>query len=551
MGNSPELDVVLSLLFGEPMKKRVGSIDTRDLVALVKRNRVPLASLPETQILADFQEDEGIRRFLEDERVDRENQITAFGEVSSAWDRAGISSVLIKSPGTFPYTGSNVDVLVPRLDAGKASRVLDELGYLELRESREPYKRFYRRIVEPHLGFPIHLHTSVAWISRFLNDGEVLATARPAVDGALKFHVPSPEHVALITTAHWLYEDKELKLRDLYHLSKALEDGVDWPAVEAAADEYGWRDGYAFAIEYYRAAAGALGINTLLGGLPATSGTLPIFLMRELHRVTSSSSPFELSKYACKAMHVKKTFQDHHLELGRKVTEVTDVIGYTLLVQSRKIRSGKAFIVSLSGPDGSGKTTLARGLQTELAGRFGTPAYSQWVRPGSSNTLEMLRGLGAIVMRSQGRRLQPSRRKEALKDRKSLQRLWASVVTADYVLRAWARTLRARAAGGIHIFDRYTIDAVADITGDYNICLPKWARLLMPQADLEVLLVTDPSHASARSSTPASTSMLRAAHDVYKEAERRADLRLDASRPANELLVTLISAILHRRDTGG
>ena len=390
-------------------------------IAFLRRNRVPVACLPRSPVLAASERSGRFRDYLREEGERYERRLSAYLEVAAAWAKAGIEGVLIKSPGYFPYTSSNVDVLVPGGQAIEACRILDTLGYSELPLFREPYKRLFRRRCQPHLGFPIHVHTAVAWINMFFAGDEILGARRRSGDIELLAY-PSADDVFSITTAHWLYEDKALTLRDLYHAALAASDGVGWDAVRRRADSSGWRDALEFAFGLYGVAAERFGARDLRAKLPSPE-LHGLLLRRELERAANrSAAPIRLSKPLWKGLHLAKTAADSGLSTRAKLAELSRIVFFAFQTKLPSVRNGPFVVVSLSGPDGAGKTTLAHVLQDFLEHEVAVSASYHWLRVGTSRWLDFARSAAESLLRNaaSGRqaaevvRMSPGRRKPSL-----------------------------------------------------------------------------------------------------------------------------------------
>jgi hypothetical protein len=457
-------------------------------IPILRSNRVPVAVMSRAALVANADTSGTFAQYLSGERERYERQLAAFSEVAARWAEDGIGGVLIKSPGYFPYTSSNVDVLVDRFRAKEARRLLQELGYTELRGVREPYKRLFRRTRPPHLGFPIHVHTAVAWINRFLTGDEALEGARRGADLAY----PSADNVFLITTAHWFYEDKQLALRDLYHASLAVADGVDWIVVRARARQAGWGDGLELALALYAAAAQRFGPSDLCTRLPD-----PTIRRRALKRVANraarkTSTPARLSKPLCKVMQLVKTTRDPTLTRGAKLQELGCVLYFTVRVKFSWLSESRP-VVAISGPDGAGKTTLAIALQEFFARETTMTASYEWMRLGSSNLLRLLRAAGEPLGRraelhSSSHAAAAWPRRALLGRRHKLRNFWCYVLVADFVIRTWARRVQCRFHCGIHIFDRSAIDAAVDLATVYGFSSAHLPIALTPSPDLQILI---------------------------------------------------------------
>lgn len=465
--------------------------DAWEVVEVLKRNKVPLAVIPDGR---ESPADGVVERLRELQSLELMRASARCREVAQAWMSNGIRGVLIKSPGYLPYTSDNVDVLVdPGLEKA-AVGCLRDLGYVEIRRLREPMKRFFRRFRGPDPGFAIHLHTAVAWINTFLEASDVLADARPgpASDG---LWIPSATHAFLINTAHWVYEDKHLSLRDLYHARVALEAGVDWDAARRLVSSYGWGAGFELGIAIYRA------VNERVArvlDLPAGLAMGPPW-DRYAGRVVRQADdlPIELSRVLCKWLHYRMASRSPRTGWAERGRDVAELTRYAVLVKAPWLRRSRSLIVAISGPDGAGKSSLAHEVVRRCQA-FGLPARSHWVRAGSSSFLELIK---AVALRRGERPALVSDREEAL-SRPVLGSGWRWMVAFDAGLRLWAKSVRAREVGGVHVFDRYVADACADLTSRYQSGGASLLRRWGPRPDLAVLIDLNGEEASRRSESP-------------------------------------------------
>jgi thymidylate kinase len=547
-----ETAAAVALTFGTATAGDLADLDVPRVRSILLENRVPLATLglPAEGDVPDWLEK---LRFDEIERLHR--SVEAYREVADAWGAVGIDGHLIKSAGSYPYTSSNVDVLVDSDRAAEAARILLDLGYVELEDNREPYKRLYRKNRQPHLGFPIHLHTAVAWTNRFVSDQEIMEESRAAEHDGLTFRFPSANHVLLIITAHWLYEDKEVKLRDLYHVGRALQDGVNLDTVRAQARRTGWERPLLFGLELSASIGRELGIPSL-----AASGrrvrASSFFLDRYAGRLRARGGAFPrpLSKIVSKTLQLAKTGADTQLSARQKAAEIAEVLRSTLSIKAHSLRpAGKSVIVSVSGLDGSGKTTIAKGTQRLLVDEFDFPASYHWIRAGSSPVLEALKTTAEAVAGAPRADTTEARERESVAPRKAFlgrhQRLraaWGRVVLADFLIRLWGRALAARASGGVHIFDRFSDDAVIDVAADYGLDPSGWLSRLGPHPDLRIVLQVDPEESRRRSLTPALNGYLGVAAPIYEALAHSAHLRLNGLEPIDRLVETSTSAIVSK-----
>ena len=540
------LRTAAQLLFGAPPGRIDAPRDAERFVELLRRNRVPVAVLAESAAIRDLAHQmPELAAFVASERERLEYATDAYREVAEAWTDAGISCVLIKSPGFFPYTSSNVDVLVPAERAERACGVLESLGYAELPAIREPYKRLFRRARAPKLGFAVHVHTGVAWVTRFLTDADVLRSSRTSPE-APWLRYPGAEEVFLINTAHWLYEDKEMTLRDLYHAELAIRDGVRWDALRAKATAAGWRDGFELGLTLYRVAAHSLGLTTLGQAIPPPDRVGPRLARRAVRPVDDGTSVISLNKAICKGLQLVKTGRDPALDGTEKAREMGNLLWATARQALFTRPGGRCVAVAVSGPDGAGKTTFAREMHAWLSGELGLPAEYHWTRLATSQPLDALKTVGTRVVsviptgarpesghvagdRERALRAESPPPKALLTDRPRVRHAWCCVLFVDFGLRLWMRTLKAELRGGIHVFDRHMVDAVVDLEAIYGFHLPAWSLRLLPHPD--VMIVIDATSHSDELPSPAVVGNGRDALEIYESYAGRADVVVPGREP--------------------
>lgn len=379
-----ELQLSLELFYGHIESLRPSEF-TPDTVRFLRANKAPGALLP--RFLSEG--DTHLAQFVAEECGKHDEASLEFARVLEAWREGSIPAVLIKSPGYFPYTSDNVDVLVAPDKSEEAIGLLESLGYGELPWVAEPFKRLFRLYAGHPLGFAIHLHTRVGWINGFFD-------AQPIIDEGVVtetgWRVPSPTHAFLITTAHWFYEDKGLTLRDLVHTSLLLGESLDSGAMVKLSKEQGWFPGLVSAMDVLRSASTQLGLHRLTDSLPQVEGSVPRWIR---NNPSNPRLPWRISKTRTKMMHFRKTIDDPRLTAVDKLVELLRLFWYALRVQLKPIlpQPHKRVLVDVD-PQAEGNVTRA----CEMLSRCDIRIHV--IRPGDGRrrTEAALRRLGGLAV---------------------------------------------------------------------------------------------------------------------------------------------------------
>lgn len=218
-------------------------------------------------------------------------------------------------------------------------------------------------------------------------------------------------------------------------------------------------------------------------------------------------------------------------------------------------------VVTLSGVDGAGKSSVARELVDALD-RCGIPSGHVWTRPGMS--VPILSGLRRNLKRrlheegSSGMQRRAEDPEAELMTRTGvLGFVWSLVVTVTFLCDAWQQHLRA---SGVVIYDRHVVDGLVTLDlvyGGSDLRLHRFLiRWLLPPAHFSLYLEVAPEVAAQRKPDDFFTvESLRRQVDEY---ERHLASMTDVHRLASEqspegLARQVLSHILstRRRPPGG
>ena len=126
--------------------------------------------------------------------------------------------------------------------------------------------------------------------------------------------------------------------------------------------------------------------------------------------------------------------------------------------------------------------------------------------------------------------------KQVLERRPALRTVWSWVLLVDFATRVWSRHLGLRVNGGVHIFDRHTLDAVIDLEAVYRFAAPSWSLALIPSPHVRILVEAPPDEAGV--------NVLAA--DLYRRYRGTADAVVAGRRPVSSLVEEVAPAVLAR-----
>ncbi|UCB42540.1 MAG: nucleotidyltransferase family protein [Dehalococcoidales bacterium] len=518
-------------------------LDVPALLAFWAQNKYPLLALNHNNSGGRLQ---GLAEF----KVARQNQeaiLSSLREeyvvVRDRWAEAGISCILIKSAGnfpSFPYTSDNLDVLVKEDQAGEAAIILKDLGYIELKNIEEPHKYLFRKFLGGRCVSAIHLHTWIGWNVRFLDNEPVWQNARTAPDDNTVW-APSPEDVILITLAHSFYENKQFRLADIVKVRECWRRAeIDWAYIERAASQRGWLDGLHFClltcihIEKSLWGETSISAQTLHGWETSLKHHPMIYrYYKKITRRTPVSLPFAVSFIFSKFLYYGKILRDRRIGLRQKFAEVIKTLIWGIGLKLH-IRLQSGFLVSLSGPDGSGKTEHAHTLATALS-LCGLRTRYYWSRCGNSWFIRLLSARGRTFLSSKQDTEQETIGAPGRKGRLQngiVRFLWSYLVSTDmvitYFFHAKLKLLRGRAV----ICDRYVYDAAAEMesalpTSDkLNRLAVKLMLSLTPRPDVPYLLDLPEEACAQRKDENTDIEYLQQQRRAYTALAGRYNLRL-------------------------
>lgn len=187
---------------------------------------------------------------------------------------------------------------------------------------RERDKDFF---FHPSFSYVTHLHQAFSWNTVPYLDSRKLWQRKREIDGLI---LPSVEDELLIIAAHSLFENQYIKNEELIYGRKLLERGFNLRYMKSHAADFHWGNGLDLIIDKLKKNTSSLSINELV--------RIKINkLKQDFMSVPISQYMVEILNYFC----------------------IDWIWNYRIMLQRKLTR--RPIIITLSGVDGTGKTTAA------------------------------------------------------------------------------------------------------------------------------------------------------------------------------------------------
>jgi len=483
---------------------------------LLRMNSVPLKYV--------FQiEDESFRSSLNQGMIDDinleiekynlwNNEFETFGRILS---QNNIRYIFIKTPGFFPYTCGNLDMLVEKINTNKTKSLLEAFGFIELKNIPEPHKWLYKTFDTGKEILAIHLHETVYWGGTFLDSKQIWSNFRNKKNSDNPTAL-APEDLVLTTMAHSLYENATIRLLDFSIIKYLIENNsMNWLYIKNIAYIYKWIDGLYISMILYNH------INKKIFG----NDLIPKHIIEESNNYINKNillkliisdllksklgMPFYIPIVLCKYLHYKKIIQySEHGGTLKGFLAATEAL-IDGIHAYLGITKQKPMLIALSGLDGSGKSSYGSAIERSFEA-CGFKTEYIWARPGSTHIFRKMKDIFSktkVISEFSEDAESPCNnffRTNQIFRNKWIMLFWQITSLIDfciyYNLKIWSAVLSKK----IVICDRYILDASVDLytySNDKHIS-PINIKLflkLLPKADKVIFLDVSPEVALERS----------------------------------------------------
>lgn len=465
----------------------------------------------------------------------------------------GVEIIFIKSLAEIPLDSNNFDVLIKKRYIVEAKRILEDLGFKELKKLREyewggpPHKFLYRKLYNG-IVMSIHLHTEVAWGGvKYVDEKELWNRIYNAKIDGVKSIFPSPENHLLITVAHAFFENKCFKLSDLMFMVEDFQYGseMDWDYIADCTINGGWFEPFYAILRLADYIHESLFERKLVEedifGKLAQKGRIrrASSLEKELIDLFNKERtlPLKISNSRIIMAFIKKVFATPHLSFIEKLRKIFSTS--QSYVKRRLKREMPTYLVCFSGQDGTGKTKHSKLLQNELMQRKIRTDYV-WSR-GIGLSIEPFLRMGRLLLL--GSKLSKSReyvsKRKILLKREPVKTLWTYTMLADEILLFLIKVKIPLLLGRVVICDRHILDVLVDVKcelrKDVNWVIEKCVMKLVPKPKIHFVLDAKPEEIMERKKdlNPELIKCKRYHYSIYSHREKLCLVNTDRSLEQN------------------
>ena len=555
--------IILDLLESKE-GKIVTSLDYREILRILRVNRIPLLMIKSDENCL-FHSDH-LKRELLREKAKYKVTRNEYKSVRKRFLDEGIENILFKSTGlppSFPYTSDNLDVLIKPSYQEKARKILQKLGYVELKNVEEPQKFLFRRFREGKSVSAVHLHTQIGWGVPFVDNDLIWNGNYGISDDDPIVTIPTPMVGLLVTLAHTFYEDKEVNLFNLLKIHQLLREKINWESALTQVGGRGWLDGFLFSLLLYSyLEEKLLGKSRVpdsmvkyaskkLGGFSAS-------YFKKIQNCDSLQMPLKISFWFSKVLYYRKVIRDRNRRLIQKFYDTIATLLWG--AESKlKVHSQPRMLISISGVDGSGKTSQSRLLakafrQCDIRTKYvwsrcGCSSFGQvFIRSGKAlfDLLKFDKGMKSLSHQNDGITLGHHHL-----ENRCIRLFWTFIIFVEMALIYNLKVRIPLLFGKVVICDRYLLDALVEIgisareKSSHDGFCGTLLRLLSPSPNISFLMDLSPGVVLERKSEEFSEADLNKQTLFYQELARRFDVILvDGERPSVEVSEDIISKVL-------
>jgi thymidylate kinase len=477
-------------------------------------------------------------------------------ETAESFENYQVQFIFLKSLTKLPLDSDNFDILVHDEDLPLACDLLQRMGFVEVTWTKEPYKRLFRKIKGAEDCIAFHLHTKMAWDGiEFVNLSNLWNQCDARKIERVTIRFPSPENHMLITLAHAFFENHSFKLSDLINIAEdAHERKIDWDYIEQWVATDNWRVPFWALLQFQNHLNESIFLEKVFDekcfvfNSKKTEGAKRRIVQKLVAEFDEKRSlPISIPIFTASKYYVSKIVRSRKLSPYGKLRTIASLsaqyIGRRMFGERQP-----AFVISISGEDGTGKTTQAKYLWKELNSRDIKTSYV-WSRGFGlffEPLLHLVRKPFLGEFEPTASKNYEQKRSQILEIR-PVRLIWAYMIILDHLLQISSRVALELLSGNVVICDRYIYDTFVDSSFDLGIeaSLPveEVMEKMVPSTAVTFLMAKESDEIQEKDF---STNLhLPKKKDAYcKSFSNKNALLIDVSKPLKENRLQILSIVL-------
>ncbi len=451
---------------------------------------------------------------LKNEQIRAEILYTILKRLSEYFEKSKITYTLLKQYKLVKRIGSDLDILVEDKKFNEVIKYLINNNWvIQFSEKHEKFKIRLLKVIDGKI-VALHIHRRISWNGiEYLDFKEIL---KRRVKYQRIYH-PSKEDEFMIIMAHALFENNKIPLIDLLILKDLLTQKLDYNYIKMQTKRFGW--------------------------YPAFMSFQKI-MKQQLTRQYTTNPNIEFSILELYKNRIYKMLHDLRFNTNNVLDEF-----FTFFINPLTSRlKRKKIILTLSGIDGSGKTTLSLNIIKELK-VVGLNFNVKWCKKRP-----IISKLFRLSKKTPSTNQKFNKSNYTILNKSILIRMvWLSILLFEYIPQLWIKTLRAYILKTTLICDRFIYDTEADICIRLNntpkIFL-KILRFLSPKPTLSFYIDVSIDNAMKRKPKE-NEERLKLLSKIFKKIIPQGVIIINGNLPkkkiTSKILSVIIKEIIHKR----
>jgi len=551
MRNDMFLSLDASMHFADLLRFAPETHDPSFLLKWTDANGVPLCFIDQGSLGTSLEQSDWLKtRELALQKLPQEKMtwFPEYCEIAEALSQQGIPICLIKTHGPFPFWSGNIDSIVLEKDLQDVVRILESIGLVRFPWCDEPHKLLFKRFEKGKTMISLHLHSRIVWDATFIYSEDAIRNNR-LIDNEKKIRIINGGALIATILAHAFVENQSVRLIDLHVISEASKtnDRI-WEDAARIAEKMEWKREFSLATQAFGEADRVLRKTKGTGLLDDSSQKIspehrdPFAKLINKRISAATIFPISLPTLPTKGLLMKRIFARNDMPgfptgLSRIWLFLKDFLIREL---GNELVKGK--IIAVSGPDGSGKTTIAKGIG-DLMKEMGVNFDIYWSRYGTISLMQEAFGTGT----RKTAQIYVGRKWKGLPKKGKMKLI-------ENVARLEMKSVFTRVSGRSIIFDRHFLDTKIDHLIETEGGSPHLLRFgdsWITKPDFHIALLTDPVTLASRSheEIPCSMKKIQMYSMTLHNNPTDRIIKIDSGRPVEDILDEIVPGLVKALST--